>query len=121
MDFNEMMKMFGGAAGGMPGPNGGAPMSSAETRSMQTVLDALRSNDPEMKKQMEGYWKMLDGMADSNPEEYKQFIDKQMDEMRTFDREETKKEESKWSIQSQPYFAFSVKPAKILEHNKNTP
>ena len=113
-----MMKMMSGA-GGMGA--GGAPpgMSSAEMRSMQTVMEAMTSGDPEIKKQMEGYWKMLDEMAGNSPEEYKTFIDKQMTEMKEFDKEETKKEEIKFSIQSEPYFAFSVKPAKILEHSKS--
>ena len=118
MDIGEMMKMMSGA-GGMGA--GGAPpgMSSAEMRSMQTVMEAMTSGDPEIKKQMEGYWKMLDEMAGNSPEEYKTFIDKQMTEMKEFDKEETKKEEIKFSIQSKPYFAFSVKPAKILEHSKS--
>ena len=117
MDIGEMMKMMSGAGG--PGGAGGMPgMSSAELRSMQTVMEAMTSGDPAVKKQMEGYWKMLDEMAGSNPDEYSKFIDKQMSEMKEFDKEETKKEEIKFSIQSQPYFAFCVRPAKILEHSK---
>eukprot|EP00353_Schmidingerella_taraikaensis_P001280 CAMPEP_0185597054 /NCGR_PEP_ID=MMETSP0434-20130131/81125_1 /TAXON_ID=626734 ORGANISM="Favella taraikaensis, Strain Fe Narragansett Bay" /NCGR_SAMPLE_ID=MMETSP0434 /ASSEMBLY_ACC=CAM_ASM_000379 /LENGTH=53 /DNA_ID=CAMNT_0028225679 /DNA_START=121 /DNA_END=282 /DNA_ORIENTATION=- len=53
----------------------------------------MTSGDPEMKKQMEGYWKMLDNMAGSNPAEYKKFVDGQMKEMRKHDAEETKREE----------------------------
>ena len=67
---------------------------------------------------MEGYWKMLDNMAGSNPEEYKKFIDKNMEEMKQHDQEETKREELQWSIQSTPYFSFYVKPAQILTHDK---
>jgi len=37
----------------------------------------MSSADPEMKKQMEGYWKMLDQMAQSTPEEYDRFIAEQ--------------------------------------------
>ena len=81
-------------------------------------MEAMTSGDPETKKQMEGYWKMLDNMAQSSPEEYNQFISKNMEEMKEFDREETKREEVSWTIESTPYFAFSVKPAKIYEHDK---
>ena len=79
----------------------------------------MTNGDPEIKKKMEGYWKMLDEMSAGNPEEYKKFVDGQMEEMRAYDREETKKEEKKWEISSTPYFAFSVRPSKILDHNKN--
>jgi len=68
-------------------------MDSAEMRSMQTVFETMTSGDSEMKKQMEGYWKMLDNMAGSNPAEYKKFVDEQMKEMRKHDAEETKREE----------------------------
>ena len=41
-----------------------------------------------------------------------------MKEMRAYDVEETKKEEQKWSISSEAYFSFCVKPSKILDHDK---
>ena len=41
-----------------------------------------------------------------------------MKEMKEMDKEEVKKEEQKWVIQSTPYFAFCMKPAKILEQSK---
>lgn len=41
-----------------------------------------------------------------------------MTEMKAHDAEEVKREEQKWSISSQAYFSFYVKPAKILEHSK---
>lgn len=31
--------------------------------------------DPELKKQMEGYWKMLDNMNEQDPNAYKKHID----------------------------------------------
>ena len=96
-------------------------MSSAEMRSMQTVFETLTSGDPEMKKHMEGYWKMLDQMAEGSPEEYKKYVDKQMGEMHQYDAKETKREEEKWTITSEPYFAFCVRPAKILEQSKSAP
>lgn len=30
---------------------------------MQNMLEAVTNGDPDTKKQMEGYWKMLDSMA----------------------------------------------------------
>ena len=51
-------------------------------RSMQTLMEAMTKGDPEVKKQMEGYWKMLDSMHQSNPAEYDQFIKKNMEEMK---------------------------------------
>lgn len=60
-------------------------MDSAEMRSMQTVMESITSGDPEVKKQMEGYWKMLDEMAQSKPEEYKSYVDNQMKDMRAYD------------------------------------
>lgn len=35
--------------------------------------------------------------------------------MRAYDATETKKEEKNWTINSEAYFSFYVKPAKILE------
>ena len=64
---------------------------------------------------------MLDEMASSKPKEYDSFIKGQMNDMQDFEKEENKREELKWSIQSEPYFAFSVLPAKILEHDKTQP
>ena len=62
--------------GGAAKSGGGPPMDSAEMRAMQTVFETLTKGDPEIKKQMEGYWKMLDNMAEGSPEEYKSFVDK---------------------------------------------
>ena len=44
-----------------------------------------------------------------------------MKEMRAYDKQETQKEEQKWSISSEAYFSFYVKPAKIIEHDKTKP
>ena len=56
---------------------------------------------------------MLDGMSQDSPEEYKKFIDGQMKEMRDYEENERKQEEDKYSIRSEAYFAFCMKPAKI--------
>ena len=118
-----MMQMLAGGAGGPPGSGaggaGGPAMDPQGMKHMSEMFEALKNGDPELKKQLEGYWKMLDNMADSKPEEYDKFIADQMTEMKAHDQEENKREEMKWSIQSEPYFAFSVLPAKILDHDKN--
>lgn len=41
-----------------------------------------------------------------------------MADMKVHDAEENKREEQKWTIEGCPYFAFSVKPAKIIEQSK---
>lgn len=48
----------------------------------------MTKGDPEVKKQMEGYWKMLDNMHQSSPEEYDKFIKSNMEEMKAHDAEE---------------------------------
>ena len=73
-------------------------MGSAEMRSMETLMEAMQSDDPKMKKQMEGMWKMLDDMSANNPAEYDKYIKKNMEEMKEYDKEETKREEMQWSI-----------------------
>lgn len=75
----------------------------------------MTSGDPEVKKQLEGYWKMLDEKAEKDPEEYKQFIKGQMTEMKEHEKKEKKVEDEKFTIQSEAYFTFCIKPAKILE------
>lgn len=49
-------------------------MSPSEMRSMQNMFEAMTNGEPEVKKQMEGYWKMLDSMAENNPDEYNKYI-----------------------------------------------
>ena len=105
-----MMKMLGGM--GQPG-SGGPSLGPGEMKSMQALMEAMTKGDPEMKKQIEGYWKMLDGMSQESPEEYKNFIDEQMKEMKEYEAQEKKQEEDKFSIKSEAYFAFGIKPAKI--------
>ena len=109
MDINEMMKSFGGGGPGESGPS----LGPGEMKSMQALMEAMTKGDPEVKKQIEGYWKMLDGMSQDSPEEYKKFIDEQMKEMKEYESQERKQEEDKFSIRSEPYFAFCMKPAKI--------
>ena len=57
---------------------------------------------------------MLNGLAESTPEEYKQFIDSQMKEMNEHVEKERKIEEEKLAVESQPHFCFSMKAAKII-------
>ena len=41
------------------------------------------NSNPEALNQMEGFWKFLDNMAESNPEEYKKYIDESMADMKS--------------------------------------
>ncbi len=43
-------------------------------------MKELGDMDPETKKQAENIWKMLDDMSQNNPDEYKNFIKKNMKE-----------------------------------------
>jgi hypothetical protein len=52
-----------------------AHMKGAEGEMLKGMIQAMEKGDPAMIKQMEGFWKMLNGMAESTPEEYKTFID----------------------------------------------
>jgi hypothetical protein len=66
-------------------------------------------------RQMEGYWKMLDNMNEKDPDQYKKFIDSQMDEMKEYREEEQREEQVKRTINSDPYFCFSIRPAKLVD------
>ena len=83
-----MMQMLAGGAGGTPGGAagaGGMGMDPQGMKHMHEMFEALKNGDPELKKQMEGMWKMLDNMAESKPEEYDKFIAEQMTEMKEHD------------------------------------
>ena len=51
-----------------------------------------------MRKKMEGYWKMLDNMHQSDPGEYKKFIGTQMTEMKEVTAKEREESEAKFNI-----------------------
>lgn len=87
---------------------------------MQQMMEMMKQveKDPELKRQMEGYWKMLDNMNEQNPEAYKKFIDQQMGEMKEHQTEEQKAEALKNTINSDPYFSFSVRPSKLVDSSK---
>jgi len=85
MDLSKMMSSVLNSGNPANAGTAGDPMqgmSPAEMESMKHMMDTMMKGDPAMKKQMEGYWKMLDGMAKDNPTEYKSFIDGQMKEMK---------------------------------------
>jgi hypothetical protein len=44
---------------------------------MEQMMNMMKQveKDPELKKQMEGYWKMLDNMNEQDPNAYKKHID----------------------------------------------
>lgn len=55
-------------------------------------FEGMVGSNPEAKKQMEGFWKFLDNMAESNPDEYNNYIKGQMTDMK---QEMGKEEEQK--------------------------
>ena len=57
---------------------------------------------------MDGFWKFLDNMAESDPEEYQKFIDGQMKEMKTEMKKEEEKEIQELTIKSQPSFCMKT-------------
>lgn len=100
MNAEKLRGMFGGSAkGSVPNLIGGAQpqmaqqvtptempnmaemmamlgsMKGPEADMMKGMLEMMQNGDPKVQKQMQGYWKMLNGMAESTPEEYKTFID----------------------------------------------
>ena len=50
MDIANMMKMMAGGAGGPPGKEGEGGFTPAEQKSMETLMQAMTSGDPEQKK-----------------------------------------------------------------------
>ena len=114
MDPAKMMEMMSQMSGG----KGGFPpgMGESEQFGMQNMMQMFKEvqNDPALKKQMEGYWKMLDNMSENDPQEYDKFIKEQKKEMTDYMSQEKKQEDAKKTIQSEAYFCFSVRPSKIV-------
>ncbi len=105
--------MQGLSKGGKSGPE----LSSFDEFGMKNMMEMMQQvdKDPEMKRQMEGYWKMLDNMSSENPDEYKKFVESQMGDMKQAKEEEEKLEQKKKTITSEPYFNLSVRPAKKID------
>lgn len=82
--------MQGLGKGGKAGPE----LSSFDEYGLKNMMDMMKQveKDPELKRQMEGYWKMLDSMSSNNPDEYKKFVESQMSEMKQAKEEEEKQE-----------------------------
>ena len=71
LDPAKMMEMMSQMSGGK-----GASMSESEQFGMQNMMEMFKEvqKDPALKKQMEGYWKMLDNMSENDPQEYDKYI-----------------------------------------------
>lgn len=108
--------MQGLGKGGKAGPE----LSSFDEYGLKNMMEMMKQveKDPELKRQMEGYWKMLDGMSSNNPDEYKKFVESQMSEMKQAKDQEEKIEQKNQTITSEPYFNFSVRPAKLIDASK---
>lgn len=70
MDPKVMMEMLGNN----PQMANSFGVGASEMKQMQEMMQQMKT-DPDMKKQMEGYWKMLDNMHKEDPKEYQNFID----------------------------------------------
>jgi hypothetical protein len=79
-------------SGGQGGANKGGPMAGMDEAGIKAMMEAMEAvkKDPAMAKQMEGMWKMMDDMHESDPEEYRKFIEKNKNEMNE-DHQQTKK------------------------------
>jgi hypothetical protein len=89
-------------------------MKGPEADMVKQMMETMSKGDPQMMQQLSGYWKMLNGMAESSPGDYKEFIDKQMGEMGDHYAEERKKEEEKFTVNATPHFCFSIKAARVV-------
>ena len=94
----------------------GGPDDMMNAAGMSHMMDMLKQaqHDPELKKQMDGMWKMMDDMQQNDPNEYKKFVDGNMKEMREHTEAEQKQKDKENTITGNPYFCFSIRPAKIL-------
>lgn len=74
--------------------------SNLDSFGMQNMMEMMEKvqKDPELKKQMDGYWKMLDNMQENDPNQYKKFIDEQKKEMEEYTKMEEKEKDKKNTI-----------------------
>ena len=93
-------------------------MHGPEADMVKNMMETMSKGDPQMMQQLQGYWKMLNGMAESTPDDYKKFIDKQMGEMNDHYAEERKKEMEKFTVDSTPHFCFSIKVARVVSEDE---
>ena len=83
------------------GKSGGKGMpSNLDSFGMQNMMEMMEKvqKDPELIKQMDGYWKMLDNMQENDPNQYKKFIDEQKKEMEEYTKIEEKEKDKKNTI-----------------------
>ena len=73
-----------------------------------TDLESLIGSDPQAKQQANGFWKFLDNLHESSPEEYKKFIDEQMQEMKSTIGKEKEEETKKQTIESTAAFCMRI-------------
>eukprot|EP00347_Sterkiella_histriomuscorum_P009421 403341278 len=71
-----------------------------------------------MMNQVSGFWKFLDNLQQSSPEEYKKFIDEQMTEMKTEISKEKDEEVKKQTITSNPGFCMKALVAKRVDQTQ---
>lgn len=92
MDAKQLQEMMGGA-------------------DMQKML----KENPDMMNKVNGFWKFLDNLADSSPEDYKKFIEEQMKDMKQDVAKEKEEEVKKQTIVSEPAFCMKALIARKVE------
>jgi hypothetical protein len=67
---------------------------------------------------MEGFWKFLDNLSESNPDEYKKYIEGQMEEMKTETAKEKEQETKLLTVTSEPGFCIKALIARRVEEKE---
>ena len=78
-------------------------------------LQKMMQSNPDAMKQMSGFWKFLDNLSESSPEEYNKFIQGQMSEMKEELKKEKDVETKNYTINSSPAFCMKVLVARKLD------
>lgn len=84
-------------------------MMGDEADAVEKLLD-----DPKTVQQMAGFWKHLDDMSSSDKKGYDDFIKKQMDEHKEWEKQKSKEREKQRIIEGTPLCCLKILVAKIL-------
>lgn len=75
-------------------------------------------DDDKTVQQMSGFWKQLDDMSSSDKKGYDDFIKKQMDEHKEWQKQQDEEKEKKRIIQGTPLCCLKILVSKIIEQKK---
>lgn len=88
-------------------------MLGDQAEDVEKLLD-----DPATVKQMQGFWKHLDEMSSSDKKGYEDFIQKQMDEHKEWEKKNKEEREKKRIIQGTPLCVIKILVSKIIEQKQ---